>query len=105
MAENVTVATVYLNWAGVPRAWFASLASTLVAERYAATATIYERSHPDNGVDVLARLYTRADHVDQIRRHAPHATVRVHPLECAPDYADWVLAQTSRADMPTDPRR
>jgi hypothetical protein len=97
MAENLAVATVYLSRSGVPREWVANLSRELVAEHYAATATIYERPDPDNGVDVLARLHTRADHIEQIRQRASIAVVRAYPLECAPDYADWVLAETCRS--------
>ncbi|MBF6483835.1 hypothetical protein IU431_06645 [Nocardia otitidiscaviarum] len=96
MAENIAVATVYLSGTGLPRAWLARLSRELVADHFAASATIYERRDPDNGVGVLAQLHTRADLIDQIRRRASIADVRAYPLQCSPDYASWVLAETSR---------
>ncbi|WP_330182830.1 divalent-cation tolerance protein CutA [Nocardia sp. NBC_01503] len=100
MAENVSVATVYLSGSGLPREWFSKLTHALVAEHLAATGTVFERAHPDNGGDVLVRLHTRADHIEPIRQRAHLAEVRAYPLQCAPDYADWVRAETA-APAPT----
>lgn len=97
MAENDAVTTVYVSGGGLSREWISALSRGLVAERYAATATIFERPHPDNGVDVMARLHTRPEHIQEIRSRASLlAEVRAYPLECADDYRAWVLAETFR---------
>ncbi|KZM68872.1 hypothetical protein [Nocardia terpenica] len=99
MAESDYLTTVYVDVTGLTRECISERVNALVAEKYAATAEISERAHHDSGNEIRARLHTRAEHVNEIRRRFNNlgGMIRDYPLQCAPDYAAQVLAGTERS--------